>query len=440
MTLALLTLLVQATIATTPYLQLGAQPGPSRMSIVWLSSDVDADWSVQHRAGANAAWIDAARLETRRIRLRDTPAMRRLEAVLDRLTPGAEFDYRVVRGGEVVFNGHGKANAALNSPTRVALLGDTGQGTRGQREVAARMYQANPDAVIVTGDIVYPSGRLRYYFSRWFPILNSSATPLLRSRVSAAAPGNHDLEECPHLGAKPDCLSYFYVWSQPLNGPAATAVEFRGPDEDKTAFRQAAGPAFPRMANFSFETGGIHWTVLDSNHVNDWTRPDLQAWLEDDLSHAKTTWRFAVLHHIPFHSSHKHAEQQRMRVLAPIFEKHGVKVVFSGHVHNYQRTHAITFAPDAKHPLGDRQRITGKVARDPKGVIYWLTGAGGAGLHDGSLSGRPDRWQSFTAKFEARQHSFTLVETLMDGGRQTVRIKQVGADGSELDSVSLARE
>ena len=34
-----------------------------------------------------------------------------------------------------------------------------------------------------------------------------------------------------------------------------------------------------------------------------------------------------------------------MRVIAPILEANHVDIVFSGHVHNYQRSFPLTFAP-----------------------------------------------------------------------------------------------
>lgn len=426
--LPLLVALAQS-LVVEPYVQLGQNPAPDRLSIVWHAADAEANWWLEHEQGGQ--WIGAARVTNRRLALARTAPRRIYEAEVDRLKPGQEFNYRVTRDRQLVFTGRAKAMAAVDAPARIAIFADTGQGTNGQRRLAARIAEARPDALFVVGDIVYPSGRLKYYTDRWFGIYG----PTLQSRVSAAAPGNHDIEECEHLGAKPDCLAYFYLWSQPLNGPAHTSIPVKGPRE---AFQQAAGERFPRGANYSFDYGPVHWTVLDSNHYMDWTRPDLRDWLERDLANTRRPWRAVMLHHAPFHSTRKHAEQQRLRVLAPLFEKHRVAVVFAGHVHNYERTHPIRFAPDnAQHPLGARQRITGKTQRDEAGgVIYVVTGAGGAGLHDASSSGNPQAWQGFTAKFEARQHAFTLVEC----SSTQMAIRQIGADGRELDSFEVARK
>ena len=104
--------------------------------------------------------------------------------------------------------------------------------------------------------------------------------PLLRSTLFVAAPGNHDIAD-PRPGEVPRRPGLF-----PLLGPAAqrsarpggrparpAAHRARG---NRAAFLRAAGAAYPRMANFSFDYGNAHWTVLDSNPYVDWTDPDLR--------------------------------------------------------------------------------------------------------------------------------------------------------------------
>ena len=60
----------------------------------------------------------------------------------------------------------------------------------------------------------------------------------------------------------------------------------------------------PRMANFSFNYGNAHWTVLDANATVDWTNRELQEWVANDLAAAKdATWRFVSFHQPGFNSS-----------------------------------------------------------------------------------------------------------------------------------------
>src|SRR5262249_39408557 len=154
-------------------------------------------------------------------------------------------------------------------------------------------------------------------------------------------PGNHDLIER-DLDRCPDGLAYFPLWSLPQNGPigtpgAAHTPDLRGKVERQRKFLDLAGAAYPRMANYSFDYGGAHWTVLDTNTYVDWTDPELRAWLERDLASdvaRDATWRFVALHHPPFHSSKTHADEQRTRVLAELLERLRVDIVFCGHIHN----------------------------------------------------------------------------------------------------------
>ena len=70
-----------------------------------------------------------------------------------------------------------------------------------------------------------------------------------------------------------------------------------------------------------------------------------------------------------------------------VFEAGRVDVVFSGHVHNYQRTFPLGFTPEVwpdGRPLHDEDRIPangnstgfdGRTQTHPQGVIYVITGA-----------------------------------------------------------------
>ena len=141
-----------------------------------------------------------------------------------------------------------------------------------------------------------------------------------------------------------------------------------GPAANRDAFIAAAGGAYPRMANFSFDYGNAHWTVLDSNPYVDWTNPELRAWVERDLAAAQNrTWRFVAFHHPGFNSSKAHFNDQQMRLLAEVFEAGRVDVVFSGHVHNYQRTFPLRFSPDRGadgKPVRDVNKVPGRWTLD----------------------------------------------------------------------------
>ena len=313
---------------------------------------------------------------------------------------------------------------------------------------------------MITGDIVYGKGLVSEYRTQVLADLQCRRSiaidrrALLRSTLFVAAPGNHDIASR-DLGTDPDGLAYFYYWYQPLNGPTGKiggplVAPLRGPEANVRAFTDAAGSAFPRMANFSFDFGNAHWTVLDSNPTVDWTDHELQAWVAADLAAAKTaTWRFVSFHHPGFNSSKTHFEQQYMRILSPIFEAGKVDVVYSGHVHNYQRSYPLRFVPSANNGAAPVSAADGKVARSrhvdgtwtldksfdgvsdtsPNGVIYIVTGAGGQHLYNPEQQDDPASWQQFTHKHISKVHSLTVAD--VDGPTLTVR--QLTALGDEVD-------
>jgi hypothetical protein len=376
------------------------------------------------------------------------------------LEPGGMFGYRVSKGGEVVFESEARAPKAAGQPQRFVAFGDCGAGTPEEKAIAYRAYLSRPDFVMITGDIVYGKGLISEYREKYWPILNadeaspSQGAPLLRSTLTLAAPGNHDIASR-DLGKTPDGLAYFYYWAQPLNGPAGKeggplVAPLLGPDEHKKAFAEAAGKAFPRMASFSFDHGDAHWTVLDANATVDWTDRELREWVANDLAAAKgATWRFVSFHQPGFNSSKKHFDEQYMRILAPVFEAGKVDLVFNGHVHNYQRSYPLRFVPSAETgaaPAVDKdgkpsksRHVDGKWTLDkefngqsdttPEGVIYVVTGAGGQHLYNPEQQDDPASWQEFTSKHISKVHSLTVAD--VDG--PTLIVRQLTADGDEVD-------
>jgi acid phosphatase type 7 len=441
-----------------PYLQLGdaaesSSPASRGLRILWQAEDLDADWALEYRPGTDGSWRPVEPPKWRQVAVPGVPAHRVYRADLRDLGPGPSFEYRVRRDGEVVFTAEGRTPKAAGQPYRFVVFGDGGAGTAEERAVAYEAHRARPDFLLIAGDIVYTRGRIREYREKFWPVYDAdvaspeAGAPLLRSTLVIAAPGNHDVV-ARDLGQYPDGLAYFLYWDQPLNGPigregSPLVPTLFGPEANRAAFLRAAGPAYPRMANFSFDYGNAHWTVLDSNPYVDWTDPDLRAWVERDLAAAKdATWRFVAFHHPPFNSSRAHFGDQRMRVLADVFEAGRVDVVWAGHVHNYQRTYPLTFraerGPDGK-PVRQGDKIPGRWTLDttydgrvhtrPAGVIYVISGGGGADLYYPEQQDTPTSWQPFTCKFIARVNSLTVAD--VDGPTLTVR--QVALDGQEVD-------
>jgi hypothetical protein len=137
-----------------------------------------------------------------------------------------------------------------------------------------------------------------------------------------------------------------------------------------------------------------------------------------------------------------------MRLLADVFENGKVDVVFSGHVHNYQRPRPNRFTVERDSqgkPVRIDNKVPGRLTADrtfdgrthtrPDGVIYLITGSGGNHLYNPEQQDDPASWESFTVKFISKIHSLTIAD--VNGSNLTVR--QVSLDGEELDRFVVAK-
>lgn len=184
--------------------------------------------------------------------------------------------------------------------------------------------------------------------------------------------------------------------------------------------------SYPRPENFySFDYGNAHFAIIDSNQPGEIVPGGRQyEWLDKDLGRSKATWKFVAFHHPPYISDDddygntwKEAAsslgEAQARPLVPLLEKHKVDVVWSGHIHLYERTWPIR---------------SEKVDRN-NGVVYITTGGGGSDLEEFS----PARsW--FTAKVLRNWH-YCLVN-IHDN---TFRLTAYDIDGKLFDVLDLTK-
>jgi 3',5'-cyclic AMP phosphodiesterase CpdA len=449
-----------------PYLQVGRDPSATSLHLMWQTEDVNADWSVEHRSDSGDSWQRAPTPTISRLTVSSVKPRKIYNATLANLAAGKTFSYRLLKAGKVVFTSDAMASKSADQPYRFVAFGDIGAGTPEQWALANKAFLLKPDVVVVPGDLVYEAGLVSEYDTNFWPVYNAdkaseAGAPLMRSVPFVAVPGNHDIDNR-NLDKFPDGLAYYFLWDQPLNGPLGAeggpiVPPLIASEDARRPFIAAAGDAYPRMANYSFNYGNTHWTVLDSNPYVDWTNKELNDWVANDLASASAknaTWRFVTFHHPGFNSANEHYEQQHMRLLSPILETGNVDIVFSGHLHNYQRSLPLRFVPMKKGTLlvGGKEGKTirgrvvngrwtldkafdGKTNTTPKGVIYLITGAGGKSLYNIEQHDDPDSWQKFTDKFVSNVHSLTVA----DISGKTLTIRQVAADGRELDRFKITK-
>jgi predicted phosphodiesterase len=303
--------------------------------------------------------------------------------VIDGLKPNQDFKYTLVQGLQRLdFVGHTPRDSKGTS--RLAIFGDSGSGLPEQKQLAEKLEAYNPDLIVHVGDVAYPYGQESSFLSNHFPVYGNT---LARTPMVAAA-GNHDTTYRDYA-EYPGCLAYYKFFNIPKN----------------------YYPWARDVGNYSFNYGSAFWLILDSNTYNNWTDPRAQAWVKTELAKgAKATWRFVAFHHAPWHASPTHAEDTQMRALDPLFKQAKVQAVFSGHVHNYQRS-----KPDAAGPY------------------YIVSGAGGGGLYDQNIAADKKLWKPYTQAYAAG-YSYTSFEY----DQKVATLKQISLDGSIVDTLKLS--
>jgi len=221
------------------------------------------------------------------------------------------------------------------SPFTFVALADHGTSPNSTEIVQTllREYKtSNYKIIIHSGDISYANGNQPI----WDDYHNMVAA-VASFAPWQTAPGNHEQEH----------RSNFLAYRQRYNMPW-----------------KESGSAEPNMF-YSFNYENAHYIALNSEvaHYNKTTAQ--YRWLSKDLKKVDrkvTPWVF-VFFHTPWYctnTAHLGEGAQMKDNMEDLFFKHKVDIVFTGHVHAYERTH-----PVYKNELND------------KGPVYITNGAGG---------------------------------------------------------------
>jgi 3',5'-cyclic AMP phosphodiesterase CpdA len=247
---------------------------------------------------------------------------------------------------------------------KFAAIGDNGTGDRPQYEVADQMVRFHAsfpfDLVIMLGDNMYggqkPADFVKKFEQPYGPLLSANV------RFQASL-GNHD---------RPENVSYpLYN----MNG----------------------------QRYYTFVRRNVRFFALDSTLMD---KKQLD-WLDAALTGAREEWRICYFHHPLYSNASRHGAAVDLRVLLePIFVRHGVNVVFSGHDHVYERI------------------------KPQKGIAYFVSGAAGQ-LRKGNM--RPTEE---TAAWFDQDQSFMLVEV---AGAQ-MYFQSISRTGRIVDSGVIPRQ
>lgn len=450
-------------ILVHPYLQPGDASTLSKEQkvLIWQTDNTPGNFIVSYNlhGSTSSDKVLKARISNVGLKLKDSTFLYR--AVLKDLQFDTLYHYEVRLNGKII-TADSFRTRTKKSFTRFAVLGDFGAGTSQQAAIAYRIAEKKPQFVLTTGDNAYENGLEEDYRSNLFPWYLPQANgpakgaPLMNTIPFYMVLGNHDVR-IDSLDKEPGSFAYFYYNDLPLNAPQPTHTPtIYGSAARLKAFRKNTKPRFPGMANFSFDYGNVHITCLDANGYVNPLDPALVDWIKRDIGKSKADWKIVAFHHPGFNSSNAHYEYQLMRLLSPLFEKLNVNLVLTGHVHNYQRSLPLLFAPKTdesgeNYIISPEGKVDGAFTLDttfdgindttPVGIIYIVTGAGGGGLYDRKQHDNPELWKHepkenwapFTQKLISDRHSFTLIETR----GKILTLQQIDLTGKVIDQIKI---
>ncbi|MCE9561350.1 MAG: metallophosphoesterase family protein [Planctomycetes bacterium] len=303
-----------------PYLQHATQTG---MTVMWETS-VAGPSVVEY--GTEGKLTEKA----------TGPAATIHEIKLEKLLPATNYAYRVTTTPP---DGDPIVGPLLTFQTAVGpddaysfvLVGDTQRNPIITGKVAQKMFLRRPSFAIHLGDVV-DSGPTD---KQWIEDLFGPCRELFGHVAVFPCIGNHERNH-------PNYYKYFSL----------PAPEY----------------------HYKFTYGNAEFFVVDTNKKIT-PESDQYKWLDSELGRSIATWKFCYHHH-PSRSSDEDDYGDTWKgkpsklgdanpiALMPLYDKHGVDVVFNGHVHAYERTWPIR---------------AGKVDRG-KGTVYITSGGGGGKL------------------------------------------------------------
>lgn len=274
------------------------------------------------------------------------------------------------------------------APFTIAVSADTEARTHINGRMSALIWEERPNLLLLAGDLT--DGGSKNTRFEWTHEYFAGMGPLFGRVPVIAAPGNGESE-----------LHWFRHYH-----------------------RQPGDEAF-----FSHRYGDAEIFVLDSNLEDREKREPgfrarQKAWLDQALGASTAKWKIAMHHHAMMSTDDddygnswtgksRGGDDVVTAEFQPLYEKHGVDLVFVGHLHTYERSWPIR---------------NGKV--DQNGVTYVQVGGMGGNLEDFQPTKPWFNRKSF------RDHHYLMLR----GAGDTLEAEAFDADGNRRDAFVLTKK
>lgn len=358
-------------LATTRLPKLTSLPAPVEPA--------QATWVIEptfQQVSTDTAWVvwEVSRTTPARVRFgsenklsrtRSSRPSRVHKVKLTGLQPETAYAVQIEVGG-LVTKAQFTTLPPADKPIRVAIVGDTQDHPETNHLVAKGMRSHNPALGIIVGDLVGAGWQKEQWTGDFF----ASMRPLWADVPLFPIPGNHDRNAYLYydLMALPETLYYY-----------------------------------------SFRAGAAEIFTLDTEHPVEPGSKQYR-WLEQALARSTARWKI-VMHHYPPYSSDLDDYGTDLgdlgaRELCPLYDRYKVNMVFSGHIHSYERIHPLR---------------AGKMAKE--GTNYFVVGGGGGDLEQ-FLPNPP----AFSTVRMSGHHY-----TILDISPERLTLRAFTLDGKEFD-------
>lgn len=284
------------------------------------------------------------------------------------------------------------SDAQGTNPIRFALIGDTEARPHINRRLAELVWGERPDFIVNVGDLT--DGGMKGNKFEWNHEYFAGMSAIIARVPLFPVPGN----------GEGDLYWYNRFHSLPTN------VNSSGNPE----------------SYYTFTWGDAQFFMLDSNRSEAEFAPGgaQHEWLSQQLAASTATWKIVCHHHAPYSSDEDDYGDSwqgptslgdlNVRQIVPLYEKHGVDLVFFGHLHTHERTFPVR---------------EGRARGDGDGVVYLQAGGAGGNLEDFA----PTR--SFFSGKTYRGHHYTLIT--INAGQ--LELKTYDLDGDLRDVTTMRK-
>lgn len=271
--------------------------------------------------------------------------------LLDDLKPSTEYYYQcgdfMLDYKSIIYKFKTLPKTGENIKLTFGVLGDIGQTFHSVSTIRHIMNEYDISMILHAGDLSYADCDQSLWDS-----YGEMIEPLSSYTPWMVCPGNHEIE---FNGT--DYMNLFtafeHRYRMPYFKPATFGdVIIKSAVNPKTGMPYCTPSIFQTEYNFgnsffSFDSGLAHIIFLNP-YTNSTTTSQQFNWLQNNLvlvDRNITPWVVVVMH-CPWYSSNMnhYADAQTVQMresMEDIFYKYNVNIVFSGHVHDYERTYPV---------------------------------------------------------------------------------------------------